>query len=216
MKQNLSWSENFRLGTSSHFHPSGWIHWPDNEDVSLEFRRLLGAAQEGGSTVSECFLTAARVDPADEQSWYREWTKTADASRARGDAAFKRGNVLTAQTNWLRAMNYYQAAAFQFDAADERRQSATASMMACARRYLRHLTPAGEIVRIPWLEGYPLQGYFLPAGAASGPGPVVVCIGEPGHRKEEHLYKMARYARELRMSMLIVDLMGSGTGIQFE
>jgi dienelactone hydrolase len=216
LKQNLCWSDNSRLGVSSDFHPGGWIHWPDNEDVSLEFMRLLGAAQEGGSTISECFLTAARIDPADEQSWYREWKKTADASNARGDAALKRGNVLTAQTNWLRAMNYYQAAAFHFDAADERRQGATASMMACARRYLQHLTPAGEIVDIPWLGGYPLQGYFLSAPAASGPSPVVVCIGEPGHRKEEHLYKMARYARERGISILIVDLMGSGTGAQFE
>jgi dienelactone hydrolase len=216
LKQNLSWSESSRLGTSSDFRPGGWLHWPDNEDVSLEFMRLLGAAQEGGSTISECFLTASRIDPADDQSWYREWKKTADASNARGDAAFRRGNVLTAQTNWLRAMNYYQAAAFHFDATDERRQGATASMMACARRYLQHLTPAGEIVNIPWLDGYPLQGYFLPAAATSGPRPVVVCIGEPGHRKEEHLYKMARYARERGMSLLAVDLMGPGAGAQFE
>jgi dienelactone hydrolase len=216
LKQNLSWSESSRLGTNSDFRPGGWIHWPDNEDVSLEFMRLLGAAQEGGSTISECFLTATRIDPADEQSWYREWKKTADASNARGDAAFRGGNVLTAQANWLRAMNYYQAAAFHFDATDERRQVATACMMACARRYLQHLTPAGEVVHIPWLDEYPLQGYFLPAPAAPGPTPVVVCIGDPGHRKEEYLYKMARYARERGMSMLVVDLMGPGTGAQFE
>jgi dienelactone hydrolase len=216
LKHNLSWSESARLGTNSDFHPGGWVHWPDNEDVSLEFMRLLGAAQEGGSTISECFLTATRIDPADEQSWYREWKKTADASNARGDAAFRSGNVVTAQANWLRAMNYYQAAAFHFDATDENRKVATACMMACARRYLQHLTPAGEVVQIPWLDEYPLQGYFLAAPAALGPRPVVVCIGEPGHRKEEYLYKMARYGRERGMSTLVVDLMGSGTGAQFE
>jgi dienelactone hydrolase len=216
LKQNLSWSESSRLGLSSHFHPGGWIHWPDDEDISLEFLRLLGAAQEGGSTVSECFLTAARINPADEESWHREWKKTADASNARGDAALTRGNVLTAQANWLRAMNYYRAAAFHFDEANERGQAAISSMQTCARRYLQHLTPAGEIVEIPWLDEYTLQGYFLPAPSGPGRSPVVVCIGEPGHRKEEHLYKMARYARERGMSMLAVDLMGWGTGAQFE
>ena len=42
--------------------------------------RLLGAAQEGGSIVSECFLTASRIDPNDEDSWLQEWKRIADAS----------------------------------------------------------------------------------------------------------------------------------------
>lgn len=197
------------------FHSTGWINWPDSEDLSIEFMRLLGAAQEGGSTISECFLTAGRIDPGDEESWHREWKKTADASNKRGNAAFNSGNVLTAQSNWLRAINYYQAAAFHFDAADKRWQAMRASMRSCARRYLEHLTPAGEVVQIPWLDGYPLEGYFLPAPAASNRTPVVICIGEPGHRKEEYLYKTARYARDRGMSLLAVDLLGAGTGARF-
>jgi len=89
-------------------------------------------------------------------------------------------------------------------------------MRACAHRYLEHLTPAGEVVEIPWLDGHALEGYFLPAPADSGKTPVVVCMGEPGHRKEEHLCKSARYARDRGMSLLAVDLFGSGTGAQFE
>ena len=89
-------------------------------------------------------------------------------------------------------------------------------MRACARRYIAHLTPAGEVVEIPWLEGHSLEGYFLPAPTASGPTPVVVCMGDPGHRKEEYLFKVARYARERGMSLLAVDLLGSGTGAEFE
>jgi dienelactone hydrolase len=41
-------------------------------------------------------------------------------------------------------------------------------------------------------------------------------MGEPGHRKEEYLYKSARYARDRGISLLAVDLFGSGTGVQFE
>ena len=89
-------------------------------------------------------------------------------------------------------------------------------MRACARRYIAHLTPAGEVVEIPWLEGHALEGYFLPAPAASGRTPVVVCMGDPGHRKEEYLFKVARYARERGMSLLAVDLLGSGAGAEFE
>ena len=37
------------------------MQWPDNEDYSLQFMRVLGSAQEGGSTISECFLTASHI-----------------------------------------------------------------------------------------------------------------------------------------------------------
>ena len=65
------------------FNREGWLHWPEREDLSLEFMRLLAAAQEGGSAVSECWLTASRMDFADEHSWHREWTRTADANNTR-------------------------------------------------------------------------------------------------------------------------------------
>ena len=71
-------------------NPDGWICWPEREDLSLEFMRLLAAAQEGGSTISECWLTASRVDFTDDDSWYLEWSKTADANNDRGFAAFAR------------------------------------------------------------------------------------------------------------------------------
>jgi dienelactone hydrolase len=178
--------------------------------------RLLGAAQEGGSIISECFLAASRIDPGNEDSWFQEWKRIADASNERADRAIARGNFLTAQSNWLRATNYYNAAILPFDSTDERRQSALATMRACARRYLEHRTPAGEVVEIPWLEGYPLEAYFLGAPNTSSRSPLVICIGEPGHRKEEYLYKMARYAGARGIALLAVDLLGPGTGAQFD
>ena len=41
-------------------------------------------------------------------------------------------------------------------------------------------------------------------------------MGDPGHRKEEYLFKVARYARERGMSLLAVDLLGSGAGAEFD
>ncbi|KRR26488.1 hypothetical protein CQ14_03105 [Bradyrhizobium lablabi] len=199
-----------------HFGAGGWIQWPDHEEFSIEFVKLLGMAQEGGSLISECFLAASRIDPSDGgESWYREWTRVAEANNARADASLERGHILTAQSNWLRALNYYQVSAFAFDIADNKQQGAIEAMRACARRYISHLTPAGEVVEIPWLEGHALEGYFLPA-ATSGRGPVVICMGDPGHRKEEYLFKVARYARERGMSLLAVDLFGSDASTRFE
>ena len=163
-----------------HFGPGGWVQWPDSEEFSIEFMRLLGAAQEGGSMISECFLAASRIDPKDGgDSWYREWMGMADLSNERANAAFTIGHVLTAQSNWLRAINYYQASAFGFDVPDTKQEHALRNMRGCARRYIAHLTPAGEVVEIPWLEGHALEGYFLPAPAAFHQTPVVVCMATP-------------------------------------
>lgn len=89
------------------------------------------------------------------------------------------------------------------------------SMRLCCRRYLEHLPSAGEVIEIPWLVGHPMQGYFLPVANVSDRAPVVVCVSEPGHRKEEFLYKAARYARDRGISLLAIDLMGSGTGVRY-
>ena len=201
---------------NAHFGPGGWVQWPDSEEFSSEFARLLGAAQDGGSMVSECFLAASRLDLKDGgESWYREWTRMADLSNERANAAFERGHVITARSNWLRAINYYQASTFEFDVADKKHQRVLRAMRACARRYIACSRPAGEVVEIPWLEDHALEGYFLPA-PSSNRAPVVVCMGEPGHRKEEYLSKVARHACERGMSLLAVDLLGSGACVKFD
>jgi dienelactone hydrolase len=190
------------------------ICWPDHEDLSLEFTRLLASAQEGGSTISECWLAASQLDPADDESWYREWSALADTNNMRAATAFSDGHLATARRNWLRAMNYYQAAAYPIGLPQNRRNAAVEAMRGCATNYLRHRQPAGEVVSIPWLHEFPLQGYFLPAGKDRSPA--VICIGEPGHRKEEFLFKVARHASERGIALLAVDLLGAGTGVQFE
>jgi dienelactone hydrolase len=192
-----------------------WAFWPEREDFLDEFRRLLVSAQEGGATVAECFLAASRIDFKDDASWHREWNKLADISDERGQIAIRKGQASTARSNWLRALNYYQAAAFPFEATDEKYQAAVGRARACARDYLRHRRPPGEVVTIPWLSDHTLEGYFLPVNE-SHRSPVVICIGEPGHRKEEFLFKLGRHAADRGMSLLAVDLLGDRTGIDLE
>jgi len=197
-------------------NPAGWLCWPDREDLSVEFTRLLAGAQEGGSTVSECWLAASRVDPADDNSWYRAWSDLAGANKMRAAAALSSGHPTTATSNWLRAMNYYQAAAYPIDLSQQDRQAALAAMRDCALNYLGHRQPAGEVVSIPWLNEFALQGYFLRPHVAKSRAPAVICIGEPGHRKEEFLFKVARHASDRGIALLAVDLLGNGVEVQLE
>jgi dienelactone hydrolase len=196
---------------SSYYDPRGWMQWPANEDYSFQFMRLLGAAQDGGSTISECMLAASGIDPGCEESWYRQWKKAGDTNKARGDIARARGFVSTALSNWLRAASYFRTAQAFMSASDKRQGAALKQMVACSQLYLRHMTPAGEVIELAWSEGKTLQGYFLPApGGGARKAPVVMCLGAPEHYKEEHLYRMPRYAHERGLSLLLVDLPGQG------
>jgi dienelactone hydrolase len=191
---------------SPHYAPRGWTQWPENEDFSFQFMRVLGAAQEGGSTVSECFLAASRIDSGDEDSWYREWKTVADSNKERGDLALSRGHKRTAQSNWLRATTYYRTAEIYLKSTDLRQAAVLERMEECARLYLRHAFPAGEVVEISCSPTRSLRGYFLPASGPWLRAPVVVCIGGAGHLKTEHLWKLPRYARDRGLSLLLVDL----------
>jgi len=203
---------NAALETAPRYDPRGWMHWPDNEDYSYRFMQVLGTAQEGSSTISECFLTASRITPGDDESWHREWKKTADTCKSRGDLALQHGSTNTAQSNWLRASNYYRTAELFLNIDDKRRGYILGQMQECSHLYLGYLAPKGEIVQIPGADDSLMQGYFLRAPGSAARTPVVICIGGPDHLKDEHLYKMPRHAHARKLSLLVVDLPGQGIG----
>ncbi|MDZ4368080.1 MAG: hypothetical protein U0987_13795, partial [Afipia sp.] len=128
------------------FEPGGWMHWPDNEDYSLQFMRVLGSAQEGGSTISECFLTASRIAAGDDESWYRAWKAIADTSKVRGDHARAAGNIHSALSNWLRASNYYRTSEVFLKLDDRRRADVLERMRACSYLVVTHQPSGGELV----------------------------------------------------------------------
>ena len=185
---------------------AGWLQWPNDEAYSFQFMRMLGAAQEGASTISECFFAARLITPGDDESWYEAWKSAADINRARGDEAHARGGFNAATSNWLRASNYYRCAELFMDEKDPRREFLLRSMRRCSRLYLEHTCPRGEVVRIPYQGGCSLEGYFISAPGAPPLMPVVVCLGGVDLCKDELLYTMRRSAAGNGLSLLLIDL----------
>src|SRR5262245_33267786 len=185
-------------------------YWPDREELSSEFMRLLASAQDGGATLAECHLAAGRIRGNDDASWHREWKRLADVSRERGDAAIAGGSRVTARHNWLRAINYYLASVLPLEASDRRRRSSIAAMRECAGRLVTSAPGNAELVSFPWLKGHRLEGYLLAPPAAQGPLSTVICLGEPGHHKEEYLFKLAHHANDRGLALLALDVLGEG------
>jgi dienelactone hydrolase len=205
---------------------SGWVggeavdagSWRSPEepnDLPPEFLALLATAQDGGACVAECLRTFSRTRRMDGPVAHLAWSDLAETSRTRAESALQEGHIITARRNWLRAITYYDVSAQALDDRDRRRWRSVRLMRECARQFLLHRVPAGEIVRIPWTAGHPLQGCFLPA-PVERPGAAVICIGEPGARKERLLGKYGVYAGDAGFSMLALDLLGTKTDASME
>jgi pimeloyl-ACP methyl ester carboxylesterase len=194
---------------SPHYEPFGWHHWPEHPWFSYQFRRGLGETQAGGGTVSECFAAAARMIPGDAESWHREWLAVAERNFARGEAEATRGHVRTAMNCWLRAVDYYRQAEFFLGPTDPRRLATFAKMERASHRFLAHLTPAGEVLEIPY-EGASLYAYFVAAPAWTERRPCLISMGGLDSIKDEMWFMQAHGALQRGISVLMIDGPGQG------
>jgi dienelactone hydrolase len=187
---------------------AGWLQWPDHEEYSQQFMRVLGTAQEGASTISECFHAAKLVDPGNDESWCAAWQHVAEINRARGDDAFAKGRLNAATANWLRASNYYRTAEAFLVSKDPRRKQLLRSMKKCSRQFLEHIRPKGEVVRIPYEDGF-LEAYFIESPSIGPLLPVVICVGGADIYKDDLLYTVRQSAASNGLSVLLIDTPGT-------
>jgi dienelactone hydrolase len=198
--------------TPPRYSDAGWLQWPDDEDYSFHFMRVLAAAQEGASTISECFLTARSITPGDAESWFDAWKRLADSNSARGNEAFARGGLKSATSNWLRASNYYRTAEIFLATDDPRRALLFEKMRTNSQRHLENLRPKGEVVKIRDGNTSFSEGYFVKAPTVRRSQPVVICIGGMEVPKDELLYTMVRHAAANNLSLLLIDPPDSAAG----
>ncbi|HMJ35607.1 MAG TPA: alpha/beta hydrolase [Baekduia sp.] len=199
---------------AAHFEPYGWHHWPEHPWMSYQFRRALGETQEGGGSISECFQTASRMKPGDDESWHEEWLVTAERNDARGDAAEAAGNVQTAKACWLRAVDNYRSAEFWLAGDDPRRLATFDKCEASFQKAGRYFTPPVERVEIPYEDGVHLAGYFIRAPYDTGRQPVLIAFGGLDSFKEELLFMVGNGSLRRGISCLLVDGPGQGATLR--
>ena len=192
------------------YQPEGWVQFPGHHEFSFNFRRVLGAAQEGASTISECFLAASKIKTGDVEDWHREWCSLGDTNRERAQAAEKSANLQTAKVNWLRAANYYRTAEFFLRRNDPRRMATFDNVEECSHKYLALTNPAGEIIKVPYLDGAHLDAYFLRPYETKERLPTVICFGGLDEYKDELLHEIPKHAFPRGFAVLLVDLPGQG------
>jgi pimeloyl-ACP methyl ester carboxylesterase len=194
----------------AHYEPYGWHHWPEHPWLAYQFRRGLGETQEGGGTVSECFLAASRMVPGDYESWHREWMVIADRNFQRGAEEERAGHIRTAMNCWLRAADYYRQAEFYLPPEDPRRLATFTMMERSSHGFLRHLQPPGEVLEIPYLDGKTLYAYFVRAPFAEERQPCLISMGGLDSIKDEMWFMQAHGTLQRGISVLMIDGPGQG------
>ena len=199
---------------AAHYEPFGWHHWPQSPWFSYQFRRGLGETQEGGGAVSEVFQVASRIDPTSEESWHLEWSHIADRNFNRAVSEEQAGHIRTAMNCFTRAADYYRQAEFFLLPDDPRRLATFTKMEASSHGFLRHLSPAGEVLEIPYENGATLPAYFVRAPFPIEKQPVLICMGGLDSIKDEMWFMQARGCLQRGISVLMIDGPGQGGALR--
>jgi dienelactone hydrolase len=197
------------------YREQGWEHWPEDPWFSYQFRRALGESQEGGGAITECFRTAARISPHDNESWYSAWLQAADRNRLAAEDLFAQNRRLSARAAWLRACNYYRSAEFMLDAEDERRLPTFDRCEQCFQRAAKLFDPPIETMKVPF-EGSLLHGYFMTPTVGTRPWPTVIAFGGLDSFKEEVYFMVGKGLVERGVACFLLDGPGQGATLRRE
>lgn len=86
--------------------------FPNNPQFWYETLRSMSHIAYGGADFGEVVATGERIVEGDYESWYAEWTATADRVADEAQKALEAGHEVSARDGFLRASNYYRSAEF--------------------------------------------------------------------------------------------------------
>jgi 2,6-dihydroxypseudooxynicotine hydrolase len=139
--------------------------------------------------------------------WCREFSRLAAEHAAIGDEAHARGHALTAGAAYVRAASIYHWASFYFVHDQAQFRTALEAGGACYRKAAPLVSPAMELMDIPF-EGVMLPAYLRrPRGVARAPL-AIFCPG--GDSTKEELYDLGQHVVERGMAFLAFDGPGQG------
>jgi pimeloyl-ACP methyl ester carboxylesterase len=183
----------------------------DNPEFDGQLLRALSSTYEQGADLNDCYSTARRIVEGDHESWYAEWTRTADRVLAAADAGLAAGHRVSAREGYLRASNYYRTSSIFMYAPplDPRMVQAYRRQRDTFRKAAALFDPPIEPVAIPF-EGTTLPGYFCRVDHADAARPTLVMTGGYDGTAEETYF--AGVAAAVRRGYNCLTFDGPGQG----
>jgi len=184
---------------------------------SFQTLRTLGYAVSGGADIGEVLKTAYLIKEGDDESWYREWLKTAEHCEKAGNEFLARGKASSARQEFFKASNYYRTSEFFLHARpDDPRivsvwKKSRDSFLKGAKLADHPIIP----VSIPF-EGTTLPGYLCLVDASGAKRPLLIVQTGFDGTKEELYFETAYFAVKRGYNVLLFEGPGQGEVIRIQ
>jgi alpha-beta hydrolase superfamily lysophospholipase len=184
---------------------------------SFQTLRALGYAVSGGADVGEVLKTAYSIKEGDDESWYREWMKTAEQREKAGDDFLARGRKISARQEFFKASNYYRTAEFflHTNPKDPRIVSvwkkSRDNFLKAARLADHPIIP----VKIPF-EETTLPGYLCLVDRSGTKRPLLIVHSGFDGTAEEIYFEVGSFAIKRGYNVLLFDGPGQGGVIRVQ
>ncbi len=185
--------------------------------LDAQLQRLMGQIYFGHADIGESLTTAARIEESNLDSWYHEWSATADRLMIEGQNSEEAGCLVSAREAYMRASNYYRTALyFLYEAPVQEKLLETYHKHASAfSKAARLFTPAFEGVKIPY-EGTFLPGYFYKVDNSPIPRPTLIVNGGYDSTHQEAYFHIVNAALHRGYNVFAFDGPGQGALLLLE
>ncbi|MFP3869119.1 MAG: alpha/beta hydrolase family protein [Desulfobacteraceae bacterium] len=184
---------------------------------SFQTLRALGYAVSGGADVGEVLKTAYSIREGDDDSWYREWRKTADHCARTGERFRAQGRKISARQEFFKASNYYRTAEFflHTNPKDPRIVSVWQKSRDSFRKAAKLADHPIIPVTIPF-EGTTLPGYLCLVDQSGAKRPLLIIHSGFDGTAEELYFETAYFAVQRGYNVLLFEGPGQGGVIRLQ
>lgn len=160
-----------------------------------------------GGNSNEILQTIKNIKAGDNESWYREWKKTAERVERLGDSY--RFDIVSKGEAYARAHGYYRSAEFFMLHGDPRKPAITAKVYETFYKALDLLEVEYYNFDVPY-DGYQLKATYYPGKDDAEDRPLIVLSCGYDSIKEELYFAGAKAALARGYSVLVYDGPGQG------
>jgi hypothetical protein len=186
-----------------------------DEQYSFEALRAMSQSVVGGADIGECLSTIYRIKDGDDESWYREWLKTAQRVEKLAKGFLDKDDRMSAKECYTRASNYYRTAEFFLhgDPKDPRIVETWRKSRDCFLEVVALSDGLIEPVEIPF-EGTTLPGYLYLVDKSKTKRPLLLAQTGFDGTAEEICIQIASVAVKRGFNCLVFEGPGQGRVIR--
>lgn len=188
-----------------------------DRQYSFQTLRALGYAVVGAADVGEVLKTAYAIKEGDDESWYREWMKTAEQREKAGEEFLASGRKIGARQEFFKASNYYRTAEF-FLHINPKDPRIVATWEKSRDSFLKGAALADHPiipVKIPF-EETTLPGYLCLVDTTGIKRPLLIVQTGFDGTKEELYFEIAYFAIQRGYNVLLFEGPGQGEVIRVQ